>query len=68
MFDNPKRDPVCTKVSMAFHLGMDAINLPKVTAKDDAIEVKWFTTEEVKEMKNNIAFDHYEMLTYFLNL
>lgn len=73
MFDNPKRDPVCTKVSMCYWFGVSGLRyedgtLPVVTPKDDAIEAKWFTTEEVIDMKGNMAFDHYEMLTHFLNL
>jgi len=73
MFDKPKRDPVCTKVSMCHWFGIPNFkyengSLPEVTPKDDAVEAKWFTTDELVDMKGEIAFDHYEMLTHFLDL
>ncbi len=72
MFDKVGRDPVCSKNSMCYFITFNQEKYkqtpPVVVALDDAVEVGWFTTDELINMKEVLAFDHYEMLDYFLNL
>lgn len=44
----------------------DSIELPKVKASDDAAEAWWFTFGEIKNMRDQLFEDHFDMLIHGL--
>jgi len=61
--DNPDRDPCLTKVSIAYHFHLS--DTTGLTAQDDADSIHWIPLEDIDNYREEIAFDHYDIIKNF---
>ncbi len=69
MFDKPDRDPVLTKPTMVYLFDIECNadgSLPKVNGMDDAARAVWVPLKDIKS--DNMAFDHYDIISKFLSI
>lgn len=64
IFAKVGRDPRRRIISVAFLIKLD--NLADVSISNETLEVSWFATDELKELK--LAFDHEEIIAKALGL
>ena len=63
-FDDPHRSSRGRTITSAYHIDLkNELSLPKVTANDDAIDVRWIPFNEVK--RDMMFEDHYDIFDYF---
>jgi len=55
-------------ITSAYCIKLDDSNdLPRVSGLDDASDAHWFTFGEVRNMRNKLFEDHFDIILYFLN-
>ena len=60
------RGRIITEAAL-IHLDQHGSGLPKVKADDDAIEAKWFTFAQFRQMEPVMFEDHFHIAEYFIN-
>lgn len=75
LFDHPDRSMrarVSTKnartVTVAFGYKLDdSVDLPRVKASDDAVDARWFTFDEVANLRDQLMEDHADIIEYMIS-
>jgi 8-oxo-dGTP diphosphatase len=62
VYSDPNRDPRGQRISTVFVADHDG---GRIMANDDAKSVEWISLSKLLEMKDEIAFDHYQILNDF---
>ncbi len=66
-FDDPHRSTIGRIITQAFHIKLkDAVDLPKVKGRDDAIAAKWLPIAELSE--DIFHDDHFHIINFFLGI
>lgn len=68
VFSHPARSLRGRIYSHAYAINLGAGPLPKVKGSDDAIKAKWFTIDEVDNMRHLLFEDHADIIAHFKGL
>jgi len=67
VFDDPHREPRGRMISHTFLFNLNAPELPKLKANDDASEAMWYPLKDLKEIREQFAGDHYKIIKNMLS-
>jgi bifunctional NMN adenylyltransferase/nudix hydrolase len=65
VFSHPDRSLRGRIYSHAYAINLGSGPLPKVKGSDDAIKAKWFTIDEVDNMRHLLFEDHADIISHF---
>lgn len=68
VFSHPERSLRGRIYSHAYGINLGNGQLPRVKGSDDAIKAKWFTLEEVDNMRHELFEDHADIIAHFKGL
>jgi ADP-ribose pyrophosphatase YjhB (NUDIX family) len=66
VFDDPDREPRGRMISHTYLFDLQAQELPKLKAADDASEAMWFPLKDLGEIRSQMGGDHYKIIMKML--
>jgi bifunctional NMN adenylyltransferase/nudix hydrolase len=68
VFDDPDREPRGRMISHTFLFDLQAQELPKLKAADDASEALWFPLKDLGKIRSQMGGDHYKIIMKMLKM
>jgi bifunctional NMN adenylyltransferase/nudix hydrolase len=66
IFDDPDREPRGRMISHTYFFDLQAQELPKLKAADDASEALWFPLKDLGKIRSQMGGDHYKIIMKML--